>query len=469
MGTFLHVALVTISFAVAIQGVAMAQTPVFPDNTALLEILKSRLEDGRANGLVLGVMEADGSTRVVAHGDPGNGAQPLGPDSVFEIGSVTKVFTTTLLADMVTKGEVSLDVPAQTYAPPGMTLPARDWKVITLAHLAEQNSGLPRLPRLPDNLDLSKVDMTNPYAAYTRQMLNDFLGSYTLLRDPGASFEYSNLGMGLLGEILAHRAGTDFETAVRMRILDPLGMKGTAITLTPQMQARLAKGHDAAGAPAANWDLPSLAGAGALRSSMTDMLKFLDANIGEPASDLERAVRLAHAPRFPIGGNAKIGLGWITITTPKGSFIYHDGGTGGYGAIVAIDPQRNVGLVLLGNRTGIPGDIAMHLMDTSIPLTPPPSGERAEVAVPADLMASYVGVYALDAMPSFKLTVTLEGGQLHMQATGQDRFPVYPESQVKFFLKVVDAQVTFAPATASQPAHLTLYQAGANQRATKTE
>ena len=464
MRTFLRASLITMSFAVSAHGAAMAQTPAFPDNASLLEILKSRVEDGRATGLVLGVMEADGSTRVVAYGSSGDGAQPLGPDTVFEIGSVTKVFTTTVLADEVLNGDLSLDRPAQDYAPPGMMLPMRDGKAITLAHLAEQNSGL---PRLPGNLDLSKVDMTNPYAAYTTDMLNAFLGSYALPRDPGAEFEYSNLGMGLLGNLLAHRSGKSYEDMVHASILSPLGMTSTGINLTPEMQARLAKGHDAAGKHAANWDLPSLAGAGALRSTMTDMLKFLDANIGEPKNNLERAMRIAHRPRFAIGGNAKIGLGWITITTEKGSFIYHDGGTGGYGAIVAIDPQRNVGLVLLGNRTGIPEDIAMHLMDASIPLTPPPSGERVEVAVPADVLASYVGVYALDAMPAFKLTVTLEGGQLQMQATGQDRFPIFPESQVKFFLKVVDAQVTFAPATAGQAAHLILHQGGANQKATK--
>lgn len=452
--------------AISLTGTAMAQTPAFPNDAALLEILKARVEDGRATGLVLGVMEADGSTRIVSYGDPGAGAKPLSADSVFEIGSVTKVFTTTLLADMVTKGEVTLDAPAQTYAPAGMTLPVRNGKPITLANLGEQNSGL---PRLPDNLDLSKVDMTNPYAAYTTSMLNDFLGIYQLPRDPGASFEYSNLGMGLLGNLLANRAGQSFEDLARTRILDPLSMTSSGITLTPSMQANLAKGHDAAGQPAANWDLPSLAGAGALRSSMTDMLKFLDANLGEPKNDLERAMRLAQQPRFRISDNAQIGLGWITITTARGDFIYHDGGTGGYGAIVAIDPKRNVGLVLLGNRTGVPEDIAMHLMDASIPLTPPPapSAARAEVAVPAELMASYAGVYALDAMPSFKLTVTLESGQLHMQATGQDRFPIFAESQSKFFLKVVDAQVTFVPTAEGKPAHLILHQAGANQKATR--
>jgi CubicO group peptidase (beta-lactamase class C family) len=244
-------------------------------------------------------------------------------------------------------------------------------------------------------------------------------------------------------------------------------MKMSGITLSPEMQTLLAKGHSAEGAPAQNWDLPSLAGAGALRSTMTDMLKFLDANIGEPKSDLERAMRLAQKARFPLGGDADIGLGWITVNTASSSFVYHDGGTGGYGAIIAIDTKRNVGLVLLGNRTGIPEDIAMHLMDKSIPLTPPPTGERQEVTVPADVMAQYVGVYALDTMPAFKLTVTLEGGQLHMQATGQQKFPIFAESQTKFFLKVVDAQVSFVPAAEGKPAHLILHQGGMDQRATK--
>jgi CubicO group peptidase (beta-lactamase class C family) len=248
-------AIVMISWA----GSAMAQTRVFPDDAKLLELIKSRVDDGRATGLVLGVMDADGSTRIVSYGDRGAGAQPLGPETVFEIGSVTKVFTTTLLADMVQRGEVSLDAPAQQYAPPGMTLPTLNGKAITLAHLAEQNSGLPRLPS-----NMSFADMSNPYADYTAENLNTFLASHTLRRDPGAEFEYSNLGMGLLGALLAHRSGQTYEQLVKTRILDPLGMASTGIALTPPMQARLAQGHTAEGAPAASWDLPALAGAGAL-------------------------------------------------------------------------------------------------------------------------------------------------------------------------------------------------------------
>jgi D-alanyl-D-alanine-carboxypeptidase/D-alanyl-D-alanine-endopeptidase len=447
--------LTSLLIAASLAGTAMAQT-VFPNDAKLSELLKARIEDGRATGLVLGVLEADGTTRIVASGDPGAGARPLGPDSVFEIGSVTKVFTTTLLADMVRRGEVTLDAPAQQYAPPGMVLPTRNGKHITLTHLAEQNSGLPRLPT-----NFAPANAANPYADYTVENLNAFLASHQLARDPGASFEYSNLGMGVLGAILAHRAGMTYEQLVHTRILTPLGMTMTSITLTPTMEASLAHGHGADGSPAAMWDLPTLAGAGALRSTMTDMLKFLDANVGEPKTDLERAMRDAQKPRFPLPPTSQIGLGWISFPTSTGNMIaFHDGGTGGYGAIIGVDQTRSVGLVILANRTGVPEDIALHLIDPAISLSKPPE-KRTETGVPADVLASHVGVYALDSMKSFKLTVTLENGQLHMQATGQDKFPIFPESPTKFFLKVVDAQVTFAGD------HLILHQGGVNQRATR--
>ncbi len=409
-------------------------------------------------------MDTNGSTRIVSVSDPAASAQLLGPETVFEIGSGTEIVTTTLLADMMQKGEVSLDAPAQQYAPPAMTLPTRNGKAITLANLAEQNSGLPRLPS-----NMSFADISNPYADYTAEDLNAFLASHTLRRDPGAEFEYSNLGMGLLGALLAHRSGQSYEQLVKTRILDPLGMASTGIALTSPMQARLARGHTEEGAPAPNWDLPTLAGAGALRSTMNDMMRFLAANLGEPASDLERAMHLAQTPRFTTSPNTRIGLGWITVTQGDGDLIYHDGGTGGYGAIVMIDKKRNVGVVLLANRTGVPDDIAMHVLDPSIPLTPKPkpASERVEISVPSETLAAYAGVYTLDAAPDFKLTVMLESGQLQVQATGQEKFPVFGESATEFFYRIVDAQLTFVAAADGKPAHLILHQGGANQKATR--
>jgi serine-type D-Ala-D-Ala carboxypeptidase/endopeptidase len=439
----------------------------FPNDADLIAMLKSRVEDGRAAGLVLGVMEADGSTRVVTYGDAGPSAKTLDANSVFEIGSISKVFTGTLLADMAAKGEVKLDVPAQTYAPAGMVLPTRGGKEITLLSLSEQNSGLPRMPT-----NFAPKEMSNPYADYSPQQLNDFLAGYQLPRDIGAEFEYSNLGVGLLGNLLANRAGQSYEALVKARILEPLGMGTSGITLTPAMQAALAKGHDADGAVVANWDLPTLAGAGALRSSMNDMLKFLDANLGPPRNDLERAMRDAQAPRFTISPDTQIGFNWLTLKTGSGiSIVWHNGGTGGYGSFIGFDPIRNIGVVLLANQSGVPQDIAMHLFDPAIPLAPKLAApaDRIAVDVPTATLARYVGVYALDAAPDFRLTVTQENGALFVEATGQQKFPVFPESETKVFYKVVDAQITFVLTTDGQSTHLVLHQGGANQKATKVD
>lgn len=457
--------------ALALTGCASAPVvkapPAFPADADILAMLKARVEDGRATGLVLGVMEADGSTRIVSYGAAGPGAKPLDGDSVFEIGSITKVFTATLLADMAAKGEVKLDGPAQAYAPAGMVLPVRGGKEISLLNLSEQNSGLPRMPG-----NFAPADMNNPYADYTPEQMNAFLAGYTLPREIGAEFEYSNLGVGVLGALLANRAGTSYEALAKDRILKPLGMDMSGITLTPAMQAALAKGHGADGEVVANWDLPTLAGAGALRSNMHDMLKFLDANVGPPKTAPERAMRDAQAPRFTISGDTQIGLNWLTLKTASGmSIVWHNGGTGGYGSFIGFDPRRNVGVVLLANQTGVPQDIALHLLDPTLPLAPKPvrAADRVAIDVPAATLARYVGVYAMDAAPDFKFTVTQVNGDLFVQLTGQQTFRVFPESETKVFYKVVDAQITFTPAADGKAGYLVLHQNGADQKATKVE
>lgn len=439
---------------------------VFPDDAALLALIKSRVDDGRAAGIVLGVMEADGSTRVVAYGDPGPGAQPLSANSVFEIGSITKVFTSTVLADMAQKGEVKLDDPVQMHAPPGLNVPARNGKQITLRSLAEQNSGLPRMPS-----NFEPADPANPYADYRAAQLNAFLAGYELKRDPGETFEYSNLGVGLLGHILATKAGTSYEALVTQRILTPLGMTMTGQTLSPAMRAALVKGHAPTGELAANWDMDVLVGAGGLRSNMTDMLKFLDANLGEPKNDLERAMRMAQQPTSTASG-PKIGLNWIAQDMPGGAqVVWHNGGTGGYGTFIGLDQKRGVGVVLLANTSGVPQDIAMHLFDPTLPLTPKPA-THTEITVPAETLAKFAGVYAMEVQPDFKLKVVVENGQMIISPTGQESIRVFPEAEtsdggLKVFYKEVDAQITFTPASNGQAAYLTLHQNGRDLKAPK--
>lgn len=453
-----------VGLAIAMSSIAPASAQSLPDDTKMLELIKTRVDEGGAKGIVLGVIDK-GKRRVVAYGDPGPGAKPLGPDTVFEIGSVTKVFTGILLADMQARGQVNMSAPAQAYAPDGLTFPKRTGKEITLELLASQRSGLPRLPT-----NMKPADMANPYADYTVAQLHEFVSTYTLPRDPGASYEYSNLGVGLLGHILATRAGKTYEQLVAERIVAPLGLTMTGITLTPKMKENFAKGHDPAGNPAANWDLPTLAGAGALRSTASDMLTFLDANMGAPKNDIERAMRESHRVRASEGDQG-IGLAWGVVKVNGRTIITHDGGTGGYGAFIAFDPDREVGVVLLNNKQLPEADIAMHVL-AGTPLRPAikvQATERVAIDLPKAQLEKFVGVYALDSMPSFQLTVTLENGGLQVQATGQGKAPVFPESPNKFFYRIVDAQLTFTEAANGQPAYLTLHQMGMNQKATKTQ
>src|SRR5688500_7867389 len=315
---------------------------LYPD-TAIAAILRERVESGKTPGIIVGVLDAAGM-RFVSHGTGAPGPAVLDSTTLFEIGSITKVFTSAVLADMAARGEGAIEDSIAKHLPAGVRAPASVGRPITLADLATHFSGLPRLPN-----NLSPRDMANPYVDYTPDKLYAFLSAHTPARAPGARFEYSNLGVGLLGHLLALRAGSDYETLVRTRVLSPLRMSNTKITLTPADRARLAAGHNAGGQVAPPWDLASLQGAGALRSTAADMLRFLSANIaahGDSASNrpLARALRLTHQPRHNLGAaGADIGLGWGIATTRSGAKIFsHDGGTGGHRSFAAFDPDRRV-------------------------------------------------------------------------------------------------------------------------------
>jgi len=160
-------------------------------------------------------------------------------NTIFEVGSVTKVFTSLLLADMAQRGQVALTDPVAKYLPAGVKMPERNGRQISLEDLATHTSGLPRLPS-----NLSPKDAANPYADYSVEQLYQFLSGYQLTRDIGPQYEYSNLGGGLLGHVLARRAGMDYEKVVRSRICEPLGMRSTSITLSDDMKTRFAVGHN---------------------------------------------------------------------------------------------------------------------------------------------------------------------------------------------------------------------------------
>ena len=446
--------------------VASASARNFPTDSAVLAIIRQRVDDKRSAGIVVGMLEADGRTRVVAFGDPGPGQPPLDGNSVFEIGSISKVFTATVLAELVQEGKVSLADPVQKFLPAGVRVPSRNGKQITLGNLSEQNSGLPRLPT-----NFKPADSANPYADYRAPQMYEFLSGYQLTRDPGAQFEYSNIGVGLLGHALSLATGQSYEEMERTRIWAPLGMEHTAITMTPWMKSRLALGHDPMGTIAANWDLDVLAGAGAIRSTTYDMLKFADANLHPERGALQRAMAFAQKERAPAGTPMLgIGLNWISRHAGGDTIVWHNGGTGGYRTFLGMLPSRKMAVVVMTNSGGEGADdVGMHLLDPTIPMIPKPAPRKQYAAIELSeaKLAPYVGTYAFT--PSFALEVTVDGGALWAQATGQSRFRLWPFAETEFFVKEVDAQVTFVRDAEGKVTSLVLHQNGQNPTATKVK
>jgi CubicO group peptidase (beta-lactamase class C family) len=326
-------------------------------------------------GIVVGVIDANGR-RIIAFGRLSkNDDRPLNGDTVFEIGSITKEINSLLLIDMARRGEVALTDPVSRYLPEGVTMPERHDRKITLADLSTHSSGLPRMPS-----NFKPNDEANPYVDYSVQQLYDFLSGHQLTRDIGSRYEYSNLGAGLLGHVLARRAGMSYEALLRSRILDPLGMWNTRITLTPEMKARLAVGHKETPrtkenpyglTPVPNWDVPTLAGAGALRSTANDMLTFLAVNLGYLKTPLTTAAADQLSIRRPADGtDFEVGYGWRIQTRHGSTIVWHGGATGGYRCYIGFDPNARVGVIVLSNvLMPLVDDIGPHLLNRKYPLS----------------------------------------------------------------------------------------------------
>ena len=456
---------VIISFLVSVTllptRLVVAQTGI--TDGEVKSILQDRIDRAKKSvGIVVGLVDEKG-TRVISYGKPSQeSTQIVNGDSVFEIGSVTKVFTAILLADMVERGEVNLNDPISKYLPKSVKTPTRDGKEITLLHLSSHTSGLPRMPN-----NFAPKDNQNPYADYSVEQMYAFLSGYTLPRDIGAKAEYSNYGVGLLGHILALRAGMDYETLVRTRICQPLKMDSTRIKFTPEMQARLAKGHNPALKPVANWDLPTFAGAGALRSTTKEMLKFVAANLGLSNSPLLTAMQKTHQPQHDMGTpDVEVGLGWIIQNKFDTEIVWHNGGTGGYHSFIGFDKKKRRGVVVLSNSTNDIDDIGLHLLESQYPLakieTPK---ERKAIKLDPKIFDAYVGEYQLT--PAFILTFSREGDKFFTQATGQQKLELFAQTETDFFIEVVDAQVTFVKDDKGQVTHVVLHQNGRDQPAKK--
>ena len=316
------------------------------------------------------------------------GRLPDGPRSIFEIGSITKVFTTTLLAAMARDGLVALDDPVQRHLPDGVRMPVRG-RPITLEDLAAHRSGLPRLPKGMLVRALTR-DRTDPYAHLDAARLEAAIVATRPKRAPGERAGYSNYGMGLLGHVLARRAGTTFEDLVRARICEPLGLRDTWIDAPAADRGRVATGHARGGREVPHWHLGELAGAGGLRSSADDLLAFLAlhapprpgsedrshterfsarSGASRDIAELRAAAAETRRPRARLGA-LHVGLGWIVV--PAGTrlpvrrarheTLVHEGGTGGFRSFAAVVPATGTAVVVLASQARTAGRLGLQLL-----------------------------------------------------------------------------------------------------------
>lgn len=417
--------------------------------TDVSDHVAARVKDGDCVGVVICVVDEFGSCCLSEGRVSVDGDKMVDEKSVFEIGSITKAFTGVLLADMVLRGEVALDDPIEKYLPEGTKVPTRDGKNITLRDLATHRSGLPRMPT-----NLEPADPANPYADYDAKRMLAFLSQCELTRGIGEKYEYSNFGAGLLGYALARKAGKTYEELVTERILKPLDMKDSSITLSDELKARLAKGH-ADGKTVKNWDIDALAGAGALRSTPLDMVTFVEANIKPSDTAISKALQASYKDFIETGQpGLSVALGWHRWDRHGTKIIWHNGGTGGYRSFAGFAPEKKMGVVILTNSDTDLDAVGLHILEPKYDLP----AIRKAVTVSAEALEPLVGSYEL--RPGLVITITREDAQLFAQLTGQEKFPVYAESESKFFFKVVNAQLSFPRGEDGRVDHLILHQNG---------
>ncbi|HEX7361074.1 MAG TPA: serine hydrolase domain-containing protein [Bryobacteraceae bacterium] len=340
----------------AIAAKPIAYDPAMPPltiadlKTVLDRDLAPALRDGvlapqTGAGVAIGVIE-NGEQRILAYGT-------AKPDSIFEIGSITKSFTGLILAQMVAQGKVKLDEPVRLLLPPG-TVAKPAGPGITLLDLVTQHSGL---PRMPDNFH--PANPKNPYADYHAANLYAYLAKHGVEKPAHAGFLYSNLGFGLLGQALANCAHETYPELLRKEVTGPLHLKNTTIKLTAAQKARVIQGHNAQHQPTPGWDLDAFAGAGAIRSTAADMLTYLKANLDPDAlhaasavgaaATLPAAMAMSHELRADAPAGMRVAFAWLYV--PKTGTYWHNGATGGYSSFAFFNPKDGYAAIVLFNTT----------------------------------------------------------------------------------------------------------------------
>ncbi len=361
----------TISLAVSLLSLLICHPLQAADKyqQAAAESVKSYLAEHPRAAVTVGILDTKGS-HVFGFGllNKDNPKSKPNGKTIYQIGSITKVFTTTMLAEQVVLGHMKLSDPAQKYLP-AIKLPREENRQITLLDLATHHSGLPRLPQMLWFFLAGTGDGEDPYALLEwkniRQMMPDVWLKYSI----GTKYNYSNLAMGLLGQTIVNvTKSANYAALVAQQIAKPLGLADTCITLDPNQLKRLAPAHLGSGKRTVAWKFGSLEGCGALYSTVNDLLIFAAANLGLQPTPLAKAMQLAQKPYSePTWTDKPMGLGWHLMKYHGQSLVWHNGMTGGYSSMLILLPKEKMAVAMLSNHAAAIDPCAYHLIDLLFP------------------------------------------------------------------------------------------------------
>ena len=311
------------------------------------EIIEPYVNKKETVGVSIAILKDD-RAYYYNYGETARGNDKL-PDSntIYEIGSISKTFTSILLAALTREGKVSLNDPINKYLPDSIGKLEYEGVPITIKTLANHSSGL---PRIPSNISLVGTDALNPYKKYNASLLFAFLKNFKPYQKPGTQYQYSNLGVGLLGTIIEKITNKKYNDLVIEKICTPLQMNHTSQFFKKGDSALIARGFNENGNLSSFWDFDALAGAGGIRSTASDLLKYGKANIKVSQKDLNDVIQFTHRVTYTQKDiNTKVGLGWHIINPGIDELLFHNGGTGGFRSYLAINPKKKIVVVMLSN------------------------------------------------------------------------------------------------------------------------
>jgi D-alanyl-D-alanine-carboxypeptidase/D-alanyl-D-alanine-endopeptidase len=351
----IHRVVTSTAFVCVLSVTALAQNGVSDLDARVARLAEPIVREHKTVGISIGILDGQGVRHTYGFGRVSKDEDRRPDrDTLFEIGSITKCFTSILLAEMDLRREVRLNEPVEQFLPRWAQVPRVDGRPMTLEELATYSSGLPRMPA-----NFGRTERER--ARYSPRQMLEFLAELARRESgpgPNRHYLYSNLGFALLGHCLAERAQEPVRTLIIRRVVRPLRMESTYFEPGPKLVDRVAKAYNQAGEPVPPWETGAIAPAGMLRSTARDMLTVVAANVDRIDTPLREAIHLTQQPRYQTGTtkqdphNLAIGLAWFI--NPETGIIQHNGATNGSSADLIFDPQTKIGVVVLMNQQRAP-------------------------------------------------------------------------------------------------------------------